>query len=103
MPTLVLDPPPLELAALIERRRRLGQDLFDEMWDGVLHVKPAPSGRHGQIDRQLAAALQPLADLAALTSTGPFNLGRESDFRVPDGGLHRDWEDRVRGRWRSAV
>ncbi len=95
MPTLVLDPQPMELTALIQRRRRLGQDLFDEMWDGVLHMNPAPSGRHGKIDRQLAIALEPPADAAGLTSTGPFNLGAESDFRVPDGGLHRNWEDRV--------
>ena len=95
MPTLVLDPQPVEIAALIERRRRLGQDLFDEVWDGVLHMNPAPSGRHGKLDRQLAVLLEPLAERAGVTSTGPFNLGEERDFRVPDGGLHRDWTDRV--------
>lgn len=95
MPTLVLDPQPVEVAELIERRRRLGQDLFDEVWDGVLHMNPAPSGRHGKLDRQLAVELEPLAQRAGLTSTGPFNIGHGSDFRVPDGGLHRGWEDRV--------
>jgi hypothetical protein len=34
MPTLVLDPPPQEFTKLIERRRTLGQDRFDEVWDG---------------------------------------------------------------------
>jgi Uma2 family endonuclease len=95
MPTLVLDPQPEEVTSLIERRRRLGQDLFDEVWDGVLHMNPAPSGRHGKIDRQLAVLLEPVARHAGLTSTGPFNLGEAHDFRVPDGGLHRDWRDRV--------
>jgi Uma2 family endonuclease len=95
MPTLVLDPQPVEIATLIERRRRLGQDMFDEMWDGVLHMNPAPAGRHGKIDHQLAVVLEPLAQRARLTATGPFNLGEEGDFRVPDRGLHRDWSDRV--------
>ena len=36
MATLVNDPPPAEFEALLERRRGLGQDLFDEVWDGVL-------------------------------------------------------------------
>ncbi len=30
VPTLVLDPPPIEIAKLIESRRRLGQDIYDE-------------------------------------------------------------------------
>ena len=95
MPTLVRDPQPAEFEALLERRRRLGQDLYDEVWDGVLHMNPAPAGRHGQIDRQLALILTPPARAAGLTSTGTFNLGIEGDYRVPDGGLHRDWADQV--------
>jgi Uma2 family endonuclease len=95
MPTLVRDPQPAEFEALLERRRRLGQDVYDEVWDGVLHMNPVPAGRHGQIDRQLALILTPLARAAGLTSTGTFNLGSEGDYRVPDGGLHRDWRDQV--------
>ena len=96
MPTLVLDPQPVELAALIERRRRLGQDLFDEVWDGVLHMNPAPAGGHARVDQQLAEVLGTLARQAGLTATGPFNLGEgEYDYRVPDRGLHRGWTDRV--------
>jgi hypothetical protein len=30
---------------LLEERRRLGLDIRDEMWDGVLHVVPPPGGR----------------------------------------------------------
>lgn len=95
MPTLVRDPPPAEFEDLLKRRRKLGQDLYDEVWNGVLHMNPAPAGRHGQIDRQLALILTPLAETAGLTSTGTFNLGTEADYRVPDGGLHRDWRDQV--------
>lgn len=90
MPTLVLDPPPHELAALLERRRRSGLDRLDEVWEGVLHMVPAPSFEHGAVETQLARLLGPLADTAGLVMTGQFNLGEsEHDFRVPDGGLHR--------------
>jgi Uma2 family endonuclease len=95
MPILVRDPPPAEVEALLEKRRRLGQNLFDEVWEGVLHMNPAPAGRHGNLDQQLAVILDPLARQAGLTSTGPFNLGGEEDYRVPDRGLHRDWTDSV--------
>jgi hypothetical protein len=96
MPTLVLDPQPRELEELIERRRRLGQDLFDEVWEGVLHMKPAPRGGHGAVETQLSEVLAPLARAAGLVLTGQFNLGdSKEDFRVPDLGVHRDFEDRV--------
>jgi len=96
MPTLVRDPQPPEFEALLERRRRLGQDLFDEVWEGVLHMNPAPSGRHARIEAQLLAVLQAPAAATELTVVGQFNLGDdEHDYRVPDGGLHRDFSDRI--------
>jgi hypothetical protein len=42
MRTLLPDPPPAELEALLERRTKLGQDRKDEVWEGVLHLVPAP-------------------------------------------------------------
>jgi Uma2 family endonuclease len=96
MPTLVLDPQPRELAELIARRRRLGQDLFDEVWEGVLHMNPAPRGAHGAIETQLTMVLGPLAKSAGLVLTGQFNVGEsEQDYRVPDLGMHRNFSDRV--------
>jgi Uma2 family endonuclease len=96
MPTLVLDPQPRELAELIARRRRLGQDLFDEVWEGVLHMNPAPRGAHGAIEAQLTVVLGPLARSAGLVLTGQFNVGdSEEDYRVPDLGMHRNFSDRV--------
>jgi hypothetical protein len=62
VPTFVRDPQPVEFEALLERRRRLGQDLFDEVWEGVLHMNPAPSGRHGDLESQLHVLLAPLAN-----------------------------------------
>lgn len=90
MSTLVLDPPPIELRALLERRRRLDQDRHDEMWEGVLHMVPAPGFGHAAVGAQVKSLLRGPAADAGLTVTDEFNLGSsEHDFRVPDGGLHR--------------
>jgi Uma2 family endonuclease len=92
MSTLVLGPPPPEIEALKERRRRSGVDRFDEVWDGVLHMVPARSGAHAYVTHQLAVLLGPPAREAGLVPTvGGFNLGEgKNDYRVPDGGLHRE-------------
>jgi Uma2 family endonuclease len=90
VPTLVRDPPPVEFEALLERRRRLGQDLLDEVWEGVYHMNPAPAARHAEIAQQLGELLGPLAREAGLVPMiSIFNLGEAGDYRVPDGGLHR--------------
>jgi Uma2 family endonuclease len=89
--TIILDPPSAGLDELLERRRRSGLDRLDEVWEGVLHMVPAPSHAHASISQQLAELLGPLARAAELQATmAEFNLGEsEHDFRVPDGGLHR--------------
>jgi Uma2 family endonuclease len=87
--TVVLGPRPGELQALIERRKRLGIDLFDEVWEGSYHMAPAAHPAHGYVDNQLAVLLAPYAAAAQLIGTGPFNLGDADDYRVPDGGYHR--------------
>jgi Uma2 family endonuclease len=91
MPTLVLDPAPPELKTLLERRRQSGLDRLDEVWEGVLHLIPAPSYKHARVAQQLAEALGPLARNAGPEATmHEFNLGEsQDDFRVPDGGVHR--------------
>jgi hypothetical protein len=91
MSTLVLGPPPPELEALLERRRRAGVDRLDEVWQGVHHLVPDPSLEHARISTQLAELLSPLARAAGLLpAISELNLGEdEHDFRVPDGGLHR--------------
>ena len=90
MRTLLPDPPPAEMEALLERRRRLGLDRRDEMWEGVLHMVPAPSHRHATLGAQVKALLRTSAAAAGLIVTDDFNLGAsETDFRVPNGGLHR--------------
>ncbi len=90
MRTLVPDPPPAEFQELLERRRLARADRYDEVWDGVLHMAPAPDLAHGQLVVQLIAALLPAAKAVGLIVSDPFNLGESrSDYRVPDLGLHR--------------
>jgi Uma2 family endonuclease len=92
MRTLILDPPTAGLDELLERRRRSGLDRLDEVWEGVYHMAPAPSGRHVYLQQQLAVLLDALARAEGLVPViGAFNLGEsDRDFRVPDGGLLRD-------------
>jgi Uma2 family endonuclease len=91
MSTLVLDPPPVEFQALLERRKRLDLDRHDEIWEGVYHMAPAPHDAHADIQHQLAVLLDAPARRAGLRPLigGEFNIGEPEDFRVPDGGLLR--------------
>jgi Uma2 family endonuclease len=95
MRTLVLDPAPAEFDALLERRRRLGIDLYDEVWEGVLHMVPAPHSAHGKLDRRLARLLDAPAQAAGLEASGPVNIGGPEDYRVPDAALLRPGPDGV--------
>ena len=98
MRTVILDSASSGLDELLERRRRAGLDRLDEVWQGELHMIPAPSFEHAEIATQLARLLGPAADQAGLTiAMHEFNIGEsEHDFRVPDGGLFRG---RPRGVW----
>jgi Uma2 family endonuclease len=80
----VVNEPPEVLQQWLERRRALGQDLHDEVWEGVYHVAPAPHPSHGYLDEELAAALRPHARAAGLVGSGPLNVGEPDDYRVPD-------------------
>ena len=88
---MVLDPATAGLGDVLEGRRRSGLDRLDEIWEGVYHMVPAPSGEHAEISQQLAELLGPPARAAGLVAAiAEFNLGEDDhDFRVPDGGLHR--------------
>jgi Uma2 family endonuclease len=89
MRTVVVGPRPAEVEALLERRRRHGLDLFDELWEGTLHMAPAPGVAHAIVADEVAAVLREPARRAGLRGSGPFNLGSPEDYRVPDGGYHR--------------
>jgi len=77
------------MEAFLARRRALGQDLYDEVWEGNYHVAPAAHPWHGYLGNVLAEILGPLARSAGLIGTDPFNLGIPDDFRVPDRGYRR--------------
>lgn len=87
MTTIVLGPRPPELEAWLERRRRLGQDRRDEVWDGRYVVAPEPDARHGQVQIELALVLKRAAHRLGLHALPGFNLGGPDDFRCPDAGL----------------
>jgi Uma2 family endonuclease len=93
--TVVLGDRPVELEQLIARRRAHGLDTFDEVWEGTYHVAPAARFRHAYLDNAIAVLLDPYARAAGLIGSGPFNLGRPDDFRVPDRGFHRALLDAV--------
>jgi hypothetical protein len=44
--TVVVGPPPPELQQLMQRRRSLGLDMFDEIWEGNYHLAPVPGFGH---------------------------------------------------------
>lgn len=75
-------PPPVE--EWLARRRALGQDGFDEVWDGEYHVAPLAGPGHGDLDDQVAVLLGPLAKRAGLRGSGPLNIGHSTNYRVPD-------------------
>ena len=99
MPTLVFDPPPPELEALLERRREWGADRHDEVWEGVLHMIPPPSVEHERLVVELVHLLGPLAAGAELVLTGAIGIGASRhDHRVPDlamlrPGFQPQWND----------
>ncbi|MGQ0617644.1 MAG: Uma2 family endonuclease [Acidimicrobiia bacterium] len=84
MRTVFAGSPPAEIESWLEQRRALGQDLFDEVWEGDYHVVPGPHGRHGRIDHQLILIIGPRADAVGLFGSGPLNIGDPDNYRVPD-------------------
>jgi Uma2 family endonuclease len=93
MKTVVVGPRPAELEELIRRRHELGQDLFDEVWEGTYHMAPAPHARHSLVAAELTRVMLPLALGSGLIGLDPFNLGEPDDYRVPDHGWVREVPD----------
>ena len=75
----------------LAERRRLGLDKKDEVWDGVLHMVPPPAYHHVITSVGLFKALTPIAERRGLIALpdGVGLFGAESDYRIPDGVLHR--------------
>lgn len=90
----VTDPPEV-VDTWLARRRALGQDRLDEVWEGEYRVAPAPSGRHAKIDDRLGRVLGPIADRVGLEGATTCNIGRDGDYRVPDRAYFREGGDDV--------
>lgn len=69
MSTLIVGDEP-EISEWLDRRRALGQDGLNEVWDGVYHVAPNATSEHGQAALQILIALEPRARAAGLWSDG---------------------------------
>jgi Uma2 family endonuclease len=100
--------------AELDDRRRKGLDRWDEMWEGVLHMTPAPSVEHQRILDELIVFLGPrLRASGRGTLRSGINVFRHltgmHDFRIPDltfvaaGRDHILYEDGVRGEGPDAV
>jgi Uma2 family endonuclease len=95
MRTVLVGQPPPEVEELLARRRALGQDLFDEVWEGEYHMVPAPHRRYSEVDHELAGILRPLAKRAGLQGAGPANVGEPNNYRVPDQSYYADRNPQV--------
>lgn len=70
-------------------RRRTGLDRWDEMWDGELHMPPAPSDEHQRMLDDLIEFLRPLL---RTSGRGTLRSGisifddpvRSDNYRIPD-------------------
>ncbi|MBI3724549.1 Uma2 family endonuclease [bacterium] len=70
---------------LLAERRRQGNDRFDEMWEGVLHMVPPPNAPHQRRSADLFLALAPIAQARGLQPFFETGLFRNADdFRQPD-------------------
>ena len=67
-------------------RRSKGLDRWDEMWDGVLHITPAPMFEHQRILDRLIGFLESLVRTSGRgqLASGVNVFGAESNYRVPD-------------------
>lgn len=87
MRTVILGPRPPEIDALIARRRALGNDRRDEVWEGDYHMNPAPRQFHAHLVVEFAAVMRELVDREQFTVLADFNVGVPDNFRIPDCGV----------------
>jgi Uma2 family endonuclease len=98
----------------LARRRLTGIDRFDEMWEGVLHMAPAPLYEHQRIVGELLKFLGPSCERRGrgvlAVQINVFNdASATQDYRIPDltfvaaGREHVIARDGVRGGGPDAV
>jgi|SRR5882672_1910442 len=98
----------------LAKRRLTGIDRFDEMWEGVLHMAPAPAYEHQRVVAEITEFLRPLCRRRGrgvlAIGINVFNeASNESDYRIPDfsfvakGRQHILARDGIRGGGPDAV
>jgi Uma2 family endonuclease len=80
---------PVALPEVLRLRRQTGADRFDEMWDGVLHMPPAPSVDHQDTASRICAFFLemwvPRTGGLALVQPNVSTPDRwDRDYRIPD-------------------
>jgi Uma2 family endonuclease len=72
--------------AVLALRKRTGEDRWDEMWEGVLHMSPAPALEHQRIVDRLLFFLMALFDRTGggVIVTGINVFRTDDDYRIPD-------------------
>lgn len=89
---------PVALPDVLRFRQRTGADRFDEMWQGVLHMTPAPSFRHQALALKVTTffvdAWCPRTGGAVVMRVNVSTAERwDQDYRIPDVSVIRS--DRV--------
>ena len=87
MRTVVLGERPAELEAFLSRRRALGQDRYDEVWEGEYHVAPHAHSDHGLVQAEVLFAITLRAKRLGHVALSGCNIGSTTNYRVPDGVL----------------
>jgi Uma2 family endonuclease len=73
---------------ILEWRRRTGADRYDEMWEGVLHMPPMPTGEHHDFQWSLETYLRahwakPIRGKVRCMNVTPPG-GWPNNYRIPD-------------------
>lgn len=84
---VLLDPRLTE--EIMARRRALGHDRWDEVWDGVWHVVPSPNVEHQEVGKRLLHILMEVVEDTGLGQVFyALNVADPAkglqDFRIPD-------------------
>jgi Uma2 family endonuclease len=74
---------------VLQQRKRTGADRWDEMWEGVLHIAPAPNKRHTRLQVQFHNWLEehwgiPGGNQVDLLINVASVGGWPHDYRIPD-------------------
>lgn len=74
---------------MLEERRRLGHDRFDEVWEGVLHMVPPPPTVHKRVESNLQDVLKRIVaprGFEVFHDPGLYDpaVPGQASYRVPD-------------------